>query len=160
MRLTRWRLAVPALLAAGLVLGAGEQTDKESAARKESKKLEGTWQVISVESDGRKAAEDDIKGLVYVFEAGGKWRLQKDDQTLAEGTFTIDPAKGPATIDYKIVSSTAEQAKGKSGLGIYELDGDRLKVCRTWPDNDQRPTEFAAAVGSKCILTEFKRKPK
>jgi RNA polymerase sigma factor (sigma-70 family) len=132
--------------------------EKNTAVKKALRKLAGTWQVMTVESDGKTGAAEDIKGLAYVFEANGKWKLARDDQTLAEGTFVIDPAKDPPTIDYKIVSTTAEQDKGKSSLGIYELDGDRLKVCRTWPDNDQRPTAFAAPAGSKCILTEFQRK--
>lgn len=47
--------------------------------------------------------------------------------------------------------------KGTTSLGIYELDGDTLKVCRTWSDNDTRPTEFAAGKDGKLILSEFKR---
>jgi uncharacterized protein (TIGR03067 family) len=160
MLLTKKCLAATALLAVSLVLAAEEQTDKKTPVKKELKKFAGTWEVVSVESDGRKAAEGEIEGLAYIFEANGKWRLQKDGDTQAEGTFTIDPAKDPPTIDYKIVSSISEQSKGKSSLGIYNLEGDRLKVCRTWPDHDQRPTEFAAPAESKCILTEFKRKKK
>ena len=37
---------------------------------------------------------------------------------------------------------------------------DTLRVYRTWPDNDTRPTEFAAGAGSKFILSEFKREKK
>jgi uncharacterized protein (TIGR03067 family) len=51
----------------------------------------------------------------------------------------------------------SETMKGTTSLGIYELDGDTLKVCRTWSDNDTRPTEFAAGKDGKLILSEFKR---
>ncbi len=153
-------LAPIALLFASMAIAAGEETDRETTVKKELKKLEGTWEVVSVESNGRKGAEGELTGLAYVFEANGKWKLQKDGESQAEGTFTIDPTKNPPTIDYKIVSSISEESKGKTSLGIYKLDGDKLTVCRTWPDNDQRPAEFAASAESKCILTEFNRKKK
>lgn len=143
-----------------MVIAAGAQTDKKTTVKKELKKLAGTWEVVSVESNGRKGAEGELTGLAYVFEADGKWKLQKDGENQAEGTYTIDPAKEPPTIDYKIVSSISEESKGKSSLGIYKLDGDKLTVCRTWPDNEQRPTEFVAGEESKCILTVFTRKKK
>lgn len=157
---TKRNLAPIILLFASMAIAAGEQADKKTAVKKALKKLEGTWEVVSVESNGMKGAEADVTGLAYVFEANGKWKLQKDGETQAEGAFTIDPAKEPPTIDYKIVSSISEESKGKSSLGIYKLDGDKLTVCRSWPDNDQRPTEFAAAAESKCILTVFIRKKK
>jgi uncharacterized protein (TIGR03067 family) len=157
---TKRNLAPIVLLFASIAIAAGEQTDKKTTVKKELKKLEGTWEVVSVESNGRKAAEGELTGLAYVFEANGKWKLQKDGESQAEGTYTIDPTKKPPTIDYKIASSIVEETKGKPSLGIYKLDGDKLTVCRTWPDNDQRPTEFAAAAESKCILTVFNRKKK
>jgi uncharacterized protein (TIGR03067 family) len=160
MWFTKFQLIASALVSAGLALSAGAETNQKTTANKELKKLAGTWEVVSVESNGRKAADDEIRGLAYVFEASVKWKLQKDGQTQAEGTLTIDATKEPPRIDYKIVTSISEESKGKSSLGIYELDGDRLKVCRTWPDNDQRSSQFAAAAASKCILTEFKRKIK
>jgi RNA polymerase sigma factor (sigma-70 family) len=136
----------------------GKDKAKDKAIQKALKQLAGTWEVLSVESNGRKGKEGEVTGLTYVFETSGKWKLMKDDDVQAEGTFKIDPSKKPATIDYKIVSSIAADSKGKSSLGIYELNGDKLKVCRTWPDNDQRPEEFEAGSDSKCILTQFKRK--
>jgi RNA polymerase sigma factor (sigma-70 family) len=157
---TRLNLASIVLVFVRMAMVAGEQTDRDATVKQELKKLEGTWEVVSVESDGRQGAAEDLKGLAYVFETNGKWKLQKDGEAQAEGTFTVDPAQKPRRIDYKIESSISEESKGKSSLGIYELDGDTLKVCRTWPDHDQRPTEFAAGAGSKCILTELKRKRK
>jgi RNA polymerase sigma factor (sigma-70 family) len=138
--------------------GKAAPDEKDKVAQKELKKLAGTWEVLSVESNGRKDRKDDIKGLAYVFEANGKWKLKKDEDIRAEGTFKIDTTKKPATIDYKIVSSIDKGSIGKTSLGIFKLDGDKLTVCRTWPDNDDRPTEFTAGADSKCILTEFKRK--
>jgi uncharacterized protein (TIGR03067 family) len=66
-----------------------------------------------------------------------------------EGTFTIDQTKQPKTIDIRI--SDKEKA-----LGIYELDGDTLKLCMIEDrDGNARPTEFAGK--DKAILLVFKR---
>jgi uncharacterized protein (TIGR03067 family) len=137
--------------------GASAAEGAKAAVKAELKKLVGTWKVQAVESDGRTARDEDIKGLRYVIGADGKWELRKDDQTQARGTFTIDPTKKPKTIDFKIEESISEQAKGKMSLGIYELDGDNLKVCRDWPGEGARPTELSAAAQSKRILGEYKR---
>jgi uncharacterized protein (TIGR03067 family) len=130
---------------------------KEDAG-KEKKRLAGTWTVVAVESNGRKGTEEELKGLYYVYDAAGKWKLKKDDDTQAEGTYTIDPSKDPKTIDFQIVESISEQARGKSSLGIYEIDGDMLRVCRDWPGEGKRPTDFSAGPDSKRILAEYKRR--
>src|SRR5262249_215599 len=44
--------------------------------------------------------------------------------------FTLDPAKSPKQIDFKTLSD------GKTGLGIYELRGDELKLCVADPGKE------------------------
>jgi len=46
--------------------------------------------------------------------------------------------------------------KGKTQLGIYELDGDKVKFCFAAPGKD-RPTEFTADAGSLQTLSVWKR---
>jgi uncharacterized protein (TIGR03067 family) len=160
----RTRVGPPALvcLALGALGTAGvlAAEDKKAAVQAELKKLAGTWKVQAVESNGRKGTDDELKGLRYVFKKDGKWELCKDDQTLARGTFTIDPTMKPKTIDFKIEESTGEGAKGKKSLGIYELEGNDLKVCRDWPGEGARPTDLSAGAESKRILGEYKRAKK
>ena len=47
-------------------------------------------------------------------------------QTFFKAKFTIDPTKKPKTIDYAM---TEGFTKGKTQLGIYELDGDTFRSC-------------------------------
>jgi uncharacterized protein (TIGR03067 family) len=49
--------------------------------------------------------------------------------------------------------STEKEVK----LGIYELDGDRYKVCFA-PAGKPRPSEFASKPGSGSLLQAWKRK--
>ncbi|MFL5240675.1 MAG: TIGR03067 domain-containing protein [Gemmataceae bacterium] len=147
---------VISLVATGGLPRAAEDA-KEEAAKKEMKTLAGTWAAVSVESNGKKAPDEEIKEIRYVFDAKGKWQLKNKGETIGEGTYTIDPTAKPKTITYKITTSISKKDEGKTSVGIYELEGDNLKVCRTWPENLERPKEFSAGPDSKTILSDFKR---
>jgi uncharacterized protein (TIGR03067 family) len=71
-----------------------------------------------------------------------------------EGVYHLDPAKSPRTIDIVYLGPVR-----KTGLGIYTLDSDTLKVCLSVnPDRvDERPTEFATRKGAMRVLVTFKR---
>jgi uncharacterized protein (TIGR03067 family) len=133
--------------------GAGKMTNHQGD---DAKKLAGTWQVIAVEADGRKGSEEELKGLKYVFDAEGGWKLQNNGDTIAEGTYKLASSKKPKAIDYKI-TWTASDDKDKISLGVYEIDGDTLRVCRGFPGKQERPGEFTAPAGSSNILGEYKR---
>ena len=55
------------------------------------------------------------------------------------------------------IEVTAGVYKGVVYLGIYELDGDTLRICFALPDRPERPTDFSAARGTVRALAEFKR---
>ena len=72
------------------------------------------------------------------------------------GSFKLDPTKKPKTIDYTF---TGGPTKGQVQLGIYELDGERVKFCFAAPGKD-RPTEFTTKEGSARTLSVWKREQK
>src|SRR5947209_11138945 len=148
---------VLALVIALVATGGPRAADdaKDEAAKKEMKTLAGTWAAVSVESNGKKASDEEIKEIRYVFDAKGKWQLKSKGETIGEGTYTIDPTAKPKAITYKITTSISKKDDGKTSVGIYEVEGDYLKVCRTWPENLERPKEFSAGPDSKTILSEF-----
>lgn len=55
---------------------------------------------------------------------------------------------------------TAGDQKGKTIQGIYEIDGDTLRVCVVLPGKGERPTEFSGKGGSGCNLTVYERQKK
>jgi uncharacterized protein (TIGR03067 family) len=69
--------------------------------------------------------------------------------------FTLDPIRSPTTIDLRIAFTRG----GEPGtiLGIYELDGDTLRICASEMDSGLRPAKFAAPTGSKLGLDVYKR---
>ena len=74
-------------------------------------------------------------------------------QVFFKAKITIDPSKKPKTIDYQM---TEGFTKGKTQLGIYELDGDTFKACFAKP-GAARPTDFTSKPGEGLTLSTWKR---
>jgi uncharacterized protein (TIGR03067 family) len=135
----------------GSLLAAGDA--KDEAIKKDRKKYEGTWQVISLEVDGNQAAEENAKKITVINEADGKWAIEVEGKVVARGTSEIDPTKKPKAVDLTV---TEGENSGKTALGIYEFGDDTRKVCLAQP-GQERPTEFAAPAGSGHVLAVLKR---
>jgi uncharacterized protein (TIGR03067 family) len=135
----------------GTLLPAGDARDE--ATRKDRKKYEGTWQVVSLEVDGNKAGEEDARKITVINAADGHWTLEAEGKVVARGTSVIDPTRKPKTVDLTV---TEGKDKGKTALGIYEFSDDTRTVCLA-PAGKRRPTEFAAPSGSGHILAVLKR---
>ena len=127
--------------------------DKDKAIKEDRKKYEGTWQVVSLEVDGKKTAEEDAKKITVVNERDGKWAIEVEGKVVARGTREIDPTKKPKTVDLTV---TEGDNKGQTALGVYEFKDDTRKVCLA-PAGKERPTEFSSKAGSGHILALLKR---
>jgi RNA polymerase sigma factor (sigma-70 family) len=170
MLLTKLRTAAVVMLLASAVAGgvallgyrarAVEQAQAKDPGRSkegDKEKLQGTWYAVSVESHGQKAPMGRIlaKGVHLVID-GDKWTLKevRGDPDKAH-TARLDPTKRPKQID---ITYDAGENKGRTSLGIYERDGNTLRVCLGEP-GDPRPTKFDG--GGTYTLEVFKReKPK
>ena len=120
-------------------------------AKKEDKDLiQGDWSFVSGERDGEQPP-DEIKNMKLNF---------KDDKLTAMianddkgGKFKIDPSKKPK----EITLTLSENGKDVDMNGIYELDGDNLKLCFPADHDGARPKEFNGKQGSKQMYMVFKR---
>jgi uncharacterized protein (TIGR03067 family) len=145
------RVIVPVIAVFVLIATASAQ----DAVKKEMTQLEGQWSMVSGEANGLSMPKETV--------ASGK-RDAKDGETTItisgqvyfKAKFSIDPTKKPKAIDYAM---TEGPTKGKTHLGIYELDGDTVKFCFAAPGNE-RPTEFTAKEGSQRTLSVWKRDKK
>jgi uncharacterized protein (TIGR03067 family) len=132
--------------------------DKEDAFKKELKALAGTWKYISLENDGKKVPEETLKELLMVRDEAGKVVIRRGDEVVLEATTRkIDASRKPKTIDSE---QTVGEQKGTIVQGIYELDGDTLRVCVVLPGKGERPTEFSGKAGSGCTLAVYMREKK
>jgi uncharacterized protein (TIGR03067 family) len=119
---------------------------RADAPKSDLKRLEGTWQLISGENQGKQISEERVKAITLVIK-GDKYTLQRGENS-SEGTLKLDPKMKPKTID----STTSN---GDTLLGVYELKGDEFKVCLALPGKD-RPKDFK----SGDLLQSWKRKKK
>jgi len=125
----------------------------EDGVKKELEKVAGSWQLVSVEKDGRKAPDDEVKQLKLTI-TRTRYTLRRADRVVEEGTVEIDPARKPRGI-----SIYPTRPEGKVQLGIYEWDGDdKLRICFTHPGTAQtRPTEFSTTKGPGHVMQVCKR---
>ena len=144
------RLHALVVMAAGLLIGADAPND--DAVKKEVEKLQGAWATLSIEADGQKVTDEEKIKTRKLTTKGDKYTLKVGDETV-QGTIEINPAKKPKTIDVKPDSGSN---KGKTLLGIYQLEGDNLKICLAPPGKD-RPAEFASNAGTGHQLVVYKR---
>jgi uncharacterized protein (TIGR03067 family) len=86
---------------------------------------------------------------------GDKYTLKEEmgkEKSSTEGTFKLNPSGKPKTFDLY------EAGKKTPVEGIYELDGDNLKLCfQLFGQSYPRPKEFSAKKGSGQALMVWKR---
>ena len=124
---------------------------KGDAAKEELAKLEGTYSCVSTEQGSEKGDPETLKKLKLVVK-DNKWTVYINDKVSTSATFTIDPTKNPKTID---LTGTMGGDRGKVYLGIYELNGNDLKLCIG--DTKTRPKVFEAKKGYDRQFEVWKR---
>jgi uncharacterized protein (TIGR03067 family) len=124
------------VVAAVGLLGADQpKTD----AKKELAKLQGTWRLVSAESDGVCTPEERVRAVRVTID-GRSHSVRVGDEVVARGVaFEIDPTKSPKQVTDTIGEGPNE---GKTIPGIYKLEGDTLVSCVAKPGAD-RPTKFS-----------------
>ena len=135
--------------AALLLLG---DTPREAAIKKDQQAFQGAWQGVSGKSKGSKVPDDLIKQTEFVF-AGDKLAV-KTSGLPRDAAYRIDPTVDPKSID---ISFSEGSGKEKTLYGIYEFDGDHLKLCLTRRGKADRPMEFHSEAGSETDLMELQR---
>ena len=125
---------------------------KEDAVKKELELLQGEWSMVSGEIDKQPLPENYVKDATRLVK-GDETTVTINGQIWMKAKFTIDSTKKPKTIDYEVSDGPA---KGKTLLGIYELDGDTIKFCYASPGKD-RPKDFATEKGAGLTLSTWKK---
>jgi uncharacterized protein (TIGR03067 family) len=123
---------------------AGDQSE-------DAKAIQGTWLPAKAELRGVTMNDDFLKSIVLKLEAG---KYEVTAENVDKGTYTIDPAAKPKTID---ITGTEGPNVGKKIPAIYELDGDALRICYGLRGSP-RPTEFKSLTGTQTFLVTYKRK--
>jgi uncharacterized protein (TIGR03067 family) len=139
------------LAAAALALLAPAPDDP---TKKDQEKIQGTWNMQTWTGGGKDRPAEEVAKMQLVL---------KDDQFIPQqggspepggpSTFKLDATKKPPIID-------VTNKNGEVALGIYQLDGDDLKMAFRRPGGKDRPTEFASPADSDVLLLVLKREKK
>ena len=137
----------------------------------ELKALQGQWKVVRVEkgkqadsawSTGPTGDETINLAKIHLFSF-----FNEDDFAMLENEqsqapvfqYKVDPTATPKTIDFR--ENYPDIGKGLVALGIYELDGDQLKIClaRRLPalKTEHRPKSLVIENDSRDILFHLER---
>lgn len=143
------------LCSAALGLGQPKEKDlRKEAAVKELQKFQGSWTMEAQELDGVAAKPDQIKTRT-LFCGADVFIIRKGTELLQLGVHKLDPSKKPKTIDATVSKGLYQ---GETMLGIYEIEGDRLKVCFDI-EGQKRPSEFKTAPREGRFLAIYKKVP-
>lgn len=98
-------------------------------------KLQGTWNIVGFEQDGKPSNDVKVKSLTF---QGDKVTVSPDDPP-NPGTFKLDATQKLPTIDITVDD-------GKLTLKmLYQLDGDTLKLYGAKSEKGDRPKSYEEA---------------
>jgi uncharacterized protein (TIGR03067 family) len=158
MRMTKLAIVMATVLAVGGFTGVAGLLYLWAAppqAKSDQDKLQGAWKVVAATVDGDNDGPEveRIKNVLDPVFRGDKLTIREDNVN----DFKLDPSKTPKQIDIFPNSGPAKE-QNQFIRGIYELNGDDLKLC-VGPPGADRPAKFASEKGSEIRLVTLKRQP-
>jgi uncharacterized protein (TIGR03067 family) len=139
----RFLLAVSAILVVAVAVAAAQ----EDIPKKDFAKLQGTWKVVALEAGGKEIPEESFKEKRFLIK-GDKISLSGKSEDLRP--YQLDAAAKPRAID---ISGDVEKEFSKA---IYEVDGDKLKLCFSQSTKLDRPIDFNTE-GTRYLCFTLKR---
>ncbi len=128
--------------------GAKPQVKPKPQVAKGAAALQGTWAVSSVNGEEPTPGNE----LTLTFE-GNKYHQTYGGKVNERGTFTVDAAKKPMTIDLSIAEGSDA---GKTQLGVFEVTGDAMRMTFNTPGSTERPASLTA--GSLIVAAKRSKK--
>jgi uncharacterized protein (TIGR03067 family) len=120
-------------------------------AKKDEPKIDGTWLAKTAELGGKKLPEQTV-AIIKLTLKKGEYEVHAESPD--RGTVTYDASAKPKEMDIKGVDGPN---KGRTILAIYELSGDKLRICYDLTGKS-RPTEFKTEPKSRLFLVTYERK--
>ena len=113
--------------------------------------LQGSWSITALEVEGQPMPAAMLSDARVVIKNG---RFTSTGMgAVYEGVLELDSSKNPRKLDMKF---DAGPEKGATNPGIYELDGDVLRICFN-TRGSARPSSFATTPGSGFALETLTR---
>jgi uncharacterized protein (TIGR03067 family) len=131
----------------GMRSGLAAASDRDDRHR-----LQGTWEGIRVERDGKPVYQGAAAGQAKVRFVGDAVTFEDQGARLG-GTFVVDQHRTPKTFDLTVIEAGLSVTYP---AGIYQLSGDTFRLCVAFP-SATRPTSFETSPGSGRTLFIYRR---
>jgi uncharacterized protein (TIGR03067 family) len=148
----KWRRNVLLIGLAVAAMSLSRAEDRQ-AIEQDVTQLQGAWSMVSGVADGFAMPDTMVRESTRVC-SGDETTVTVGGQLIMKAKFTLDPSRKPKTIDYQVIDGPT---KGKTHLGIYEVNGDTLQFCFGAP-GAERPTDFTSAPGDQRTWSVWKRR--
>lgn len=127
----------------------------ENAAASDLADLEGRWTIVSLMANGMPVdfeGEDTtivIKGRKMTFPEHKKMQRKADTAWIL-----VDPTTTPKSVDFlpEAVNPDLPRPKGSFALGIYEVEGESLKMC--WALAGDRPAAIESTPNTLMLVAK------
>ncbi|MCE9534256.1 MAG: TIGR03067 domain-containing protein [Planctomycetes bacterium] len=148
----------------------------------DAKGVQGRWKIVSGEFNGKAAPADKFADIEIVVDGDSITAFEKGVEIKDEEArpkFKIDHSTSPKSVDLMLTSTESSETRDLNdktikketrtrtdiAKGIYELNGDTLKLCIRFPKYDdkgnaidpERPTTFTPENKTDISIAELKR---
>lgn len=146
----------PRVFVAFATLLCASSAGADEVMTKELKQLQGTWQAVRIEVEGKQSEEAAKQTRVVIEGTRLTWQVKDGSYPYA---LMVNPKTDPKTLEWKGTRKVLDLEREETYLAIYSLNGDELKLCTYLSPKvfKERPKEFKTAKGSDTGLWEFKR---
>ena len=125
-------------------------SNRPRAKTKDEEVIQGVWMPIGFEDDSKSVVFDECS--IRLFVTNEFWICKNGDEDRLF-SYKIRPEQSPKQVDLTARSNAGDVAKHVIS-GIYEIDGDTLRVCES---DGRRPTKFSTRDGAKNRLLTYRR---
>ncbi len=123
----------------------------------ERSSIVGTWVPIHSVGDGEPTSDEDLRDVTLTF-ADGRCEVRRAGVLIRQGVYSVDSAKIPRELDVCFEHSDVPELIGTPLKGIYQVDGDHLRICYGPPAGD-RASSFSGERGTGQYLAEYRASP-
>jgi uncharacterized protein (TIGR03067 family) len=138
------------LLVVGTLTVIGVSRGDDTKRQNDQQAVQGTWKIIKGYEGGVEMPAKERDGIKLTFK--GKKLVVSENGRDEEAEFELDASTSPRSIN-------VQPPNEKKVFGIYEFDGDNLKLCFA-REGGPRPTKFESPKDSKIGFVILQREKK